>query len=292
MGSNEAFASAPVFAAANLLQVSPCASHPDLCKRGYATFHRLVPNEAVQGSELAALVTDFFGARRVALVGDSDAFASTVIENVSAGFAGTDTEVVAVARFPHGASDFSDVVATVSAADPELVFFAVHAHEGKQVSSALRATGLRMPFLGTDGLKTAFFLGGGDDHGKAYHTHSGADFRRLAPAAEFRAAYAARYPEDSTYSPEAYDAVMLAAESIKAAGSLDRPAVLEAFASLLPYEGVTGTINFDETGERLDAPVSFYQVQMHDGEREMHYLGTTREVRASRPATALQGQEG
>jgi len=288
MGSNEAFANAPVFDAAGMLQISPCSSHPDLCRRGYRTFFRLVPNEQVQGGELARVATDYLGSTRAALVGDSDAFGTTVIENFRSGYCGRGGDVVKTARFDRGDDDFGRVVDAVHAADPDLVFFAVHAHEGKQISSALRDRGLRVPFLGTDGLKTAFFLGGGDSTGRAYHTHSGVDFRRLASAAAFRAAYVARFPEDSTYSPEAYDAVMLAAESIRRADELDRPAVLRAFASLNGYAGITGTLRFDETGERVDSPVSFYQVRSVDGHREMHYLGTTIEVCANQAVAAMQ----
>ena len=81
-------------------------------------------------------------------------------------------------------------------------------------------------------MKTSFFLGGGDGRGDVYHTHSGADMRRLESARDFRERYNARFPEDSTYSPEAYDAAMLAITAIDRAGRSDRAAVLEAFRDI------------------------------------------------------------
>ena len=154
------------------------------------------------------------------------------------------------------------------------------------VSAQLRSLGLRIPFLGTDGLKTSFFLGGGDENGEAFHTHSGGDFRRLPKAARFREMYVARYPEDSTYSPEAYDAVMLIADALQRAGEPTRAGVLAAFRAQKRYAGVTGDIVFDEDGERLGSPVSFYQVKMRDGDRVMEYLGTTEELAESNASLA------
>ena len=100
-------------------------------------------------------------------------------------------------------------------------------------------------------MKTSFFLGGGDGRGAVYHTHSGADMRRLESARDFRERYAARFPEDSTYSPEAYDAAMLAVTAIDRAGRPDRAAVLGAFQDIGTFAGVSGPISFTPTGERM-----------------------------------------
>lgn len=273
MGSTEAFVNAPIFDAAGLLQVSPCGSHPDLCEQGYSTFHRLVANESVQGGALARLARNQLAASEVAVVHDRDAFGTAVADNFSSALEATGGTVVARVSLEQGDTDFSAQVADVVAAGPELVFFGVHATEGLGISSALREAGLEAPFLGTDGLKTSFFLGGGDPGSEAYHTHSGADFRRLAAASDFRARYAARWPEDSTYSPEAYDSGMLIVEALAAAKEPTRGAVLAAFEALGTHEGVSGSVAFDDKGERVGAPVSWYRVERRDGERYMAYQG-------------------
>ncbi|NJN99983.1 MAG: ABC transporter substrate-binding protein [Anaerolineales bacterium] len=68
MGSSEAFASASIYHEAGLVQVSPCASHPDLCQRGYETFFRLVANENGQGGELARMAYGYRQGRRAAII--------------------------------------------------------------------------------------------------------------------------------------------------------------------------------------------------------------------------------
>lgn len=279
MGSTEAFANAPVFNEAGLLHVSPCASHADLCRSGYRTFFRLVPNEEVQGRELARIARSLLHSRRLAIVHDDDAFGTTIADNVERGYRDElGGEVAVRASYHQGDETHDELVTAVRSSGADLVFFGVHSHEGKVVSGALRAAGVTAPFLATDGLKTSFFLGGGDD-GEAYHTHTGADFRRLPSAAAFRAAYVSRWPEDSTYSPEAYDAGMLVVRALLAAGTVDRAAVLDAFRGLGTVDGITGPIAFDDTGERLGSPVSLYKVELDaQGDRVMAYQGVTTDL--------------
>jgi branched-chain amino acid transport system substrate-binding protein len=280
MGSTEAFANSPLFDRAGLLQVSPCSSHPDLCQRGYRTFFRLVANEDVQGQELARVARSYLHASRIAVVHDSDAFGTVVADRICKGFEALGGTVVDRIVFDVKDLDPAAVAAQIQASTAEVFVFGVHAHEGRLVSAAARDAGVRAPFLGTDGMKTSFFLGGGDGRGEALHTHTGADFRRLASAADFRERYVARFPEDSTYSPEAYDAAMLVVEAIVRAGRPDRAAVLEAFRSIGTYDGITGPISFSPTGEREGAFASLYRVTSDGADRTMSYLGTTTELLA------------
>jgi branched-chain amino acid transport system substrate-binding protein len=278
MGSTEAFANAPVFDEAGLLQVSPCASHPDLCHQGYRTFFRLVPNEKVQGTELARIARTYLGAQRAAIVHDADAFGTSVADNLSAGYLELGGEIAVRESFKQGPDEYGALADAIAAAQPDVVFFAVHSHEGVLVSKEIRDRGITAPFLGTDGLKTSFFLGGGEPNAEAYHTHSGADFSRMPTAAEFRDEYVSRFPADSTYSPEAYDSAMLVAEALRRAEEPTREGVLAAFRTIESYDGITGTVRFSEIGERLDAPVSFYRVEMADGQRVMVYQGVTTDI--------------
>lgn len=278
MGSDEAFADSAVFSGAGMLQISPCASHPDLCRMGLRTFFRLVPNEETQGTQLAKIARSYLGAGSAAVVADTDKFGASVAEYFMKGYEDAGGRVATLETFDRGTSDFSGLADRIAAASPDVVFFAVHAVEGGLASAAVREAGVRVPFLGTDGLKTSFFLGGGDERGDAFHTHTGADFRRLETALEFGRTYSERFPPDSTYSPEAYDAVLLVVEAVLAAGSTDRVAVLRAFRARNGSMGITGRLEFDETGERVGSPVSLYRVVTQDGERAMSYLGTTEEL--------------
>jgi branched-chain amino acid transport system substrate-binding protein len=286
MGSNEAFASLPIIHEAGLAQISPCASHPDLCRRGYQNFFRLVANENTQGRELARMAYGYLKARQVAVIHADDAWATTTSDIFEREYRQLGGRVVERQPYPNGADNFAGLIQATVAAGPELVFCAVHPREGLMISTGLRRAGLKAPFLGTDALKTSFPLGGGEPEAEAYHTYSGADFRRLPAAAAFRQAYVARYPEDSTYSPEAYDAMMIMAEALRRAGEADRSRIRDEVRRLRDYSGVSGMINFDSSGERVGAPISFYHVIKTEQGRVMEYLGTTLELLPTAQAAA------
>ena len=278
MGSDETFTNAPIFHEAGLVQVSPCASHPDLCQQGYRTFFRLVANEDLQGGALASMAYSYLNARQAAIVHVDDLWGVSVSEIFEREFSKLGGNVIGKVAYQPTADDFSGLITAVVAMESDLVFMAVHAVEGPTISSGLRKDGLRVPFLGTDAMKPEFPLGGGARGEEAYHTHSGADFRRLPCATAFRKTYSSRFHEDSTYSPEAYDACMLIAQAVRLSGVPDRARVLEEVRNVRDFQGVSGIINFDQTGERIDAPISCYRVAKTKKGREMEYLGTFLEL--------------
>jgi ABC-type branched-subunit amino acid transport system substrate-binding protein len=71
---------------------------------------------------------------------------------------------------------------------------------------------------------------------------------------------------------------MIVAEALRRAGVPDRAQVLEQVRQLRDFEGVSGLINFDPTGERVNAPVGLYRVHKTDQGLEMGYLGITSEL--------------
>ena len=53
----------------------------------------------------------------------------------------------------------------------------------------------------------------------------------------------------------AYDAVFVFADAVKRAGTFDSAAIREALASTKNFNGVTGTISFDEYGDPVKSGV-------------------------------------
>ena len=56
-------------------------------------------------------------------------------------------------------------------------------------------------------------------------------------------------------APLTYDAVMLLADSIRRANSLDAEKIRDALAETKGFQGATGTITFDEQGDPLNKPM-------------------------------------
>jgi branched-chain amino acid transport system substrate-binding protein len=278
MWSSEAQVSGPILDDAGLLQISPCASLPALCRPGRRTFARLVAAEERQGRALARVARHLLGAVRAALVIEDDAFGHSIADTFTTPFEELGGAVVARSTYAPGSPQFHDVVAATIAGGPDVVVFGVHPVDGSRVARRIRDADPDVTFLGTDAMKPSFYLGGGDGRGRVLQTHAGADMRRLPSAACFREAYIRRYPEDSTYSPEAYDAMMLISAARALAESDNRAGVLEAFWKLGPQDGATGRIEFTPWGDRMNAPIGLYEVWADADGRVMRFRGRTEDI--------------
>lgn len=279
-GSSEALATAPIFAEAGLAQVSPCASHPDLCHGDNETFFRLNASGDVHAQALANLIECYFDAESIAIFQDTSDWADQLTERLRAAVESRGVSVSHMVAFPidqtsFEAGELGDAVETVASGDDDLIFFAIHPTPGEPLATALRAQGSTVPFLSMNAF--APILPGGDDETPVYQTEAGADWNHRPEAIEFRERYSEQYDPDPHYSPESYDAVQLLAAGIASADEPSREAVRTHLHGVTGFEGVSGPITFDETGERLDPDINLYQVH-DDGDRKLEHLGQVTEL--------------
>lgn len=249
----------PIFARAGLAQVTPSASNPSFSRRGWPTFFRLCANDLEQARVLAGVARTLAGAHAVAAVHDGTAFAEPIAAAFLAaardlGLAATQVAVVQ-ADEPESFLYAADMV---SACAPDAVFIAGLEEPNRRVAHAIRSTGCRAVFLGTDAIKptNALMTGGAVDG--PYLTNAGTDAAQTAPA--FHRRFEARFgTHHSIYTVEAYDAVRLTASAIRTTTTVDRQSVLAALHGLAGYEGLSGPIRFDAHGERVAPRLGVYR---------------------------------
>jgi branched-chain amino acid transport system substrate-binding protein len=136
---------------------------------------------------------------------------------------------------------------------PEFLVVAGNLDEAEEIIRQARKRGLTMPVLGGDGLdgiQEAGSLADGVYYSSSYFANIPTDANR-----RFVEAYRAKYPEAAPPNQTAaatYDAVYLLKEVIAKAGP-DREAIrraLDGVGTKTPaFEGVTGTVAFDASGD-------------------------------------------
>jgi len=126
-----------------------------------------------------------------------------------------------------------------------------------QIQQAKRL-GINVPFLGSDSWGSAELikLCGADCEGYYFSTHYAAD-NASDVAKKFIEGYTTKYggtPDD--VAALTYDAFGLLWQALKSAGKVDRQAVRDALAKIPKYEGVTGTMQFQEgSGDPIKSAV-------------------------------------
>ena len=271
-------AAGPIYHSTRLVHICPAASNPELTHQGWDTFFRVVASDEIQGREAAKCAVHVAGARRMAVLHDKTAFGQPLAEIFADEAAKQRAEIVLFEGINRGQRHFPETAKRVREAEPDLIYFGLIEAEGSAMAHELRVADVTAPYLGADGLKPSRYLETPEvDVVGPYYTSASADVQRRRSAADFRQAYARRFPQfaDYTiYTVEAYDAANVLIEAVRKAGTADREAVLREVARTGDYPGASGSITFAPDGERLDPVIDFYVVK----QGELTFLARSSEL--------------
>lgn len=179
--------------------------------------------------------------------------------------------VVSRLAYNMGDTDFSAQLTEFKNLDPQPDFYFISANPGEigTIVKQARDMGLTAPIMGGDGYDTPLLAElAGPVNDVFFTTHQGI-YDKSEKADAFIAAYEAKYgvPPENVFAALGYDGVYLMAAAIEAAGSTDGPAIREALAATSGWEGVTGTISYEE-GSRIPSK-SVALIEVKDGKNEL-----------------------
>lgn len=144
--------------------------------------------------------------------------------------------------------DFKAQLTALRTLKPQAIFVPGYYTDVGLIARQARELGLNVPLLGGDGWDSAklYEIGGDALQGSYFSNHYSLD----DPAPRIRQFVAAFEKEFHEGVPDAmgalgYDAVYIAADAIKRAGSLDGAKIRDALAQTKDFPGVTGAITID-----------------------------------------------
>ncbi len=136
----------------------------------------------------------------------------------------------------------------------ECVFAPIYYEDAASLAKDLRASGYQKPLLGADGYDGMLDqLAGTGDYTPANNVFFS---NHYCATEENIKAFVERYNNEygvnpTSFSALAYDSVMIAAQAIEEAGSLDKELVREKLANIKFIGGLTGDISFDQEGDPI-----------------------------------------
>lgn len=241
-----------IYGDAGMTVITPSASNPSLSTLGFKTFHRIVPNDNVEGSQAAVWLAK--KAKKVYVINDLSDYGDGVANAVQEGLKKAGVKIIKQGVAGGGATkDYGTAAAAVKNSGAAAMFYAGYDADAAQLATALKAAGYKGIRIGGNGIKSSVFTDSSKKAGEGWYMSCGCLDATVAPAAkQFTADYKAAFNTDpSTYSPEAFDATNALIEAIKAAkagGGVTLASVNEA-VNALNYTGITATIKFQEDGE-------------------------------------------
>lgn len=268
IGPNASVAAVPAGAVAEeekTPMISPWSTNP-ATTAGRSWVFRVPFLDSFQGPILAGFAADEFGATRACVLyaADSDA-PRGIAENFRDAWenAHGPGSVVAFESFTTGDTTFTDQLEAIAAAECEVLFTPQYYNEVPLIVRQARGLGLTLPIIGNDGWSDPQLLElcGTDCDGTFYGAHyiaAGA----TGATREFIDAFTARTGETpSDVGALTWDAMQLAAQAIQNCGELsgdlaaDRECVRAGLAAVRNFEGITGTMTFDGSGDPIKCMV-------------------------------------
>ena len=270
MCSSGCRAAAPVFDSVGMAHISPSCTAADLTTSGYTTFSRSIVSDAFQGVIMADYIFNQLGITRIATIHDGSPYGEGLVAVLTDRFLSLGGEVVASDAINTDDTDFRGLLEDIAQDDPELIYFGGFNEEGALLAQQRGDAGLEdVIFMGADGIRSTEYiqLAGAAAEG-SYASNS------IPAASEALDAFLARYIETygeeppSSFHTNAFDATNLLLDAIEAVGMIDangdlvidRAALNNYIRSVQDFQGLTGTLNADGTGEMAVSDIGIFQV--------------------------------
>jgi branched-chain amino acid transport system substrate-binding protein len=193
-----------------------------------------------------------FGGHRLAVVHDGTSFPSALAAAATAAATGNGLTGAGSLTLSQGAPSFARIAQAVLDSGADTVFYTGYYAEAQQLVVDLRASGFRGTIFLGDGAVVDQLLGGLTE-AQAVDLYGAS-----LPVPEFMPGlsdWISRYRSVTGSAPgpstlEAYDAVRLAVDAIRRAGTTDRQAVRAAIAASLVPDMISGSVRFNPDGTR------------------------------------------
>ncbi|MBP2348872.1 bifunctional serine/threonine-protein kinase/ABC transporter substrate-binding protein [Streptomyces virginiae] len=266
-------------AQANMAVVSPANTDPVLTlgsgwaagstSRPYDTYFRTVATDVDQGPFAARYLHGDAKKTKLYVVDDASAHGTALSSRFAAEFTKLGGAVVGTEQVDPAERAFEGLATRVKSSGADAVYFGGYYDTAAPISQQLKQAGVNVPLMGGDGIFDQQYLTSNPKAEGDLATNIGAPAEESGAGQDFLARYEkAGYPEAAGwYGPYAYDATWSLIEAVKAVvasngGSLpdDARAKLPQAVAGLSFDGVTGRVAFDGSGDTVNRRLTVYTV--------------------------------
>ncbi|MBJ9976342.1 branched-chain amino acid ABC transporter substrate-binding protein [Pseudomonas sp. S75] len=249
-----------IYAAAGIVQISPSATNPTLTRQGIPSVFRVVNDDATLGRYAGNYLVKTLQAQRIAIFDDRTAYGQGLADEVAKAVKAANGNVVVREYSNDKTTDFNAILTTAKARQADAVFFAALDYQAAAMAKQMKNLGLKARFMNIGNLPNDSFkqMAGSAAEG-TYAWNYGTPLLEMPKGAAFERKLKDTFGVGVVQSsPAAYDATWAAIQAMVTAGS-DDPKLYLPVLKQQRYEGVTGTIAFDEQGNLKNPAATVFQ---------------------------------
>jgi len=264
-GSSITEASQNIYAAAKIIQIANGSTAIRLTEKGLKYFFRTCPRDDEQGRVAVETILGQ-GYEKVAILHDNTTYAKGLADEANGRLEDEDAEVVFFDALTPGEQDYNTILSKIKATKPDVVFFTGYYPEAGMLLRQKTEMGWDVPFIGGD-------ANNNPDLVKIAGKKAAQGFYFLSPpvpqdlptkeAQEFLSAYEERYASTpgSIWAVLAGDGFRVLVKAIEETESTDSDKIADYLHNELQgFSGLTGTISFNDKGDRVGDVYRVYKV--------------------------------
>lgn len=237
-----------IFGKANIPMIIPAANSNDLVKDKLPNVF-LINGTGAQQAQAAVEFMKAQGAKAIALADDNTSYSKDITTRTAQNLEGDSAvKVVSQQSVTAGESDYSAAVTEILRAKPDFVYWTGYYQEGGLLIKQLRGAGYKGDIMVADGSvdKQLVSIAGESNAQGVFATMT--QTPQTIPGGDqwitkFKEKTGA---EPGPYSPQAYDAVRVAAEALKQANSTKGEDIIKALEGIDGFEIFSGKLKFTE----------------------------------------------
>jgi branched-chain amino acid transport system substrate-binding protein len=260
LNSGVSIPASSVYDQAGVPMISGSSTNPALTEQGFKHVFRVVGRDDQQGPAIASYLASENKPKLVAVIDDATAYGEGIANEVEKTLKAANIDVLPREKGTDKTTDWKAVLTKLRGRNPDAVFYGGMDATGGPLIKQGRELGMKAVFSFGDGACTDKMkeLAGEAAEGLLC---SQAGIPPQAASKKFLDAYKAKFNvEPILYAPFTYDSVNLLIEAMKKANSAD-PAKYGPELKKVTLNGSTGTITFDEKGDRKDAEITIFTMK-------------------------------
>ncbi|MFV3291593.1 branched-chain amino acid ABC transporter substrate-binding protein [Pseudomonas sp. NY11955] len=253
---------ARVYNEAGIAQVAPVATGHAYAQQGFDTSFRIMGHDDDGGQVAGHYALQTLKAHRIAVIDDRTAFGQGLADQFIKSVEADGSKVIAREYVDDKTADFSAVLTSIRAKNPDLIFFGGVDAQAAPLARRMKQLGIKATLMGAGGFVSQTFLTLAQKEGEGVTAlEPGLAIDQMPGGRAFAKAYQDRFKAPiELHAPFAYDGVGVLIAALEKADSTDPERYLPVLRASA-FQGVTGTISFDTEGNLKNPTFTVYQVK-------------------------------
>lgn len=233
------------FDKANIPMIIPAANSADLVAQKLPNVF-LLNGTGIQQAEAAAAFIKEHSSTGVALIDDNTSYSTDITKRTEQDLEPLNIKVANHQSVTAGESDYSGAVNAVMNSKADFVYWTGYYQEGGLIIKQLKAAGYAGEIMVADGsVDPQLIQIAGQQNAQGVFATMTQTPQTIPGGDAWIKSYQAKFGSaPGPYSPQAYDAVRVAAEAVRMAGSADGAAVIKALEQIDGFKIFSGSLKF------------------------------------------------